>query len=168
MRAVSLIVVTLATAWMQVAWFGHMRPLGIIPNLMLVLVVVCALWSQASITLGVGVGGGLLLDLASGDGNFGLRMGFFAFMALAIVAGRQLGLQSDSIVAGVVATIIGTLLYNLAILATINAGLSTIVVERIGRELIVNLLILLLVYIARANFGSRSRTTFELAPRLRR
>jgi rod shape-determining protein MreD len=151
----------LLAAWLQVSLFGHLRPLGIIPNCMLLTVIVFGLWSDATPALAAAVGGGLLLDLASGS-NFGLNMAFYVVVALAIIAGRQLGLHATSLVTGIAITIIGTLLYNLVILATIKASVSGVVAGRVGRELVVNLVLLALLYVIRANIGSRSRVTAEL------
>ncbi|HUC20301.1 MAG TPA: hypothetical protein VMR98_02285, partial [Candidatus Polarisedimenticolaceae bacterium] len=82
-------------ACLQVSMFGHMRPFGIMPNLMVIAVVLVSLWGTASFSLVTAIGGGLLLDMASGS-DFGLRMAFFVVVSLAIIAGRQLGLQADS------------------------------------------------------------------------
>jgi len=161
LRLIGGILVVAATAWLQVAWFGHMRPLGIIPNCVLLVVIMLALLSDASPALAAAIGGGLLLDLASGS-DFGLNMAFYVVTALAIIAGRQLGLHATSIVTGVAAAILGTVLYNLVILATIKAPLSGVVACRIGRELLVNLILLLLLYVIVANLRGRSRVTAEL------
>ena len=161
LRVVSGIVAVAFTAWLQVSWFGHVRPLGIIPNCMLLVVIVFALWSDATPALVAAIGGGLLLDLASGS-DFGLNMAFYVVTALALIAGRQLGLHATSIVTGIVATILGTLLYNLVVLATIQEPISSIVVSRVGRELALNLILLLLLYIVAANVRGRSRVTAEL------
>lgn len=148
-------------AWLQVSWFGHVRPLGIIPNVMLLAVILFSLWSDATPALAAAIGGGLLLDLASGS-DFGLNMAFYVVMTLAIIAGRQLGLHATSLVTGVAATILGTLLYNLVVLATIKAPISPLIASRVGRELAVNLILIALLYVAAANIGSRSRVTAEL------
>jgi rod shape-determining protein MreD len=149
-----------AAAWLQVSWFGHVRPLGIIPNCMLLVVIVYALWSDATPALAAAIGGGLLLDLASGS-DFGLRMAFFVVTALTLVAGRQLGLHATSFVTGIVATIVGTLLYNLVVLATIRASIGAVVISRVGRELVVNLILLALIYVVAANIRGRGRHASE-------
>jgi rod shape-determining protein MreD len=161
LRVVGGVLAVAVAAWLQVSWFGHVRPLGVIPNVMLLAVILFALWSDATPALVAAIGGGLLLDLASGS-DFGLHMAFYVVMVLAIIAGRQLGLHATSLVTGVAATIFGTLLYNLVVLATIKAPISPLVAGRVGRELVVNLILLALLYVAAANIGGRSRVTAEL------
>lgn len=161
LRVVGGVLIVAATAWLQIAWFGHVRPLGVIPNCMLLIVILLALLSDATPALAAAIGGGLLLDLASGS-DFGLNMAFYVVTALAIIAGRQLGLHATSAITGLAAAILGTILYNLVILATIKAPLSGVVLSRIGRELILNVLVLLLLYVVVANLRGRSRVTAEL------
>jgi rod shape-determining protein MreD len=169
MRLIKLIggiVAVVLAAWLQTTWFGHVRPLGVMPNVMLVVIVLFGLWSNASPTLAAAIGGGLLLDLASGS-DFGLRTAFFAVVALAIVAGRQYGLHSESVLAGLAIVALGTVLYNVVVLATIGAPIAPVVVQRIGAELIDNEVILLLLMLARVNLGGgRVRATFDLGARL--
>jgi rod shape-determining protein MreD len=150
-------------AWLQVSWFGHVRPLGVMPNVVLIVVVLFGLWSDATTALAAGLGGGFLLDLASGS-DFGLRMAFYVVVALALIAGKQLGLHAESLVTSALAVIIGTLIYNLAVLATLSVPLlSGVVVSRVGAELVDNLVLLGLVTLIRLNLPhQRSRTTLEL------
>jgi len=153
--ALGTVAVVLA-AWLQVSFFGHVRPLGVMPNLMLVVVVLFGLWSNATPALVVAIGGGLLLDLASGS-DFGLRMAFYLVMALGLVAARQLGVQANSLVTAIIAVVIGCLLYNLVVLAALGAPPSWLVAGLIGRELVDDLVAMLLVYLVRINLGHRTR-----------
>ena len=149
-------------AWLQVSWFGHIRPLGVMPNLMLVIVVLFGLWSDATAALAAAIGGGFLLDLASGS-DFGLRMAFYVVVVLALVAGKQLGLHADSLATPVLAVILGTVIYNLAVLATLGTlPLNGVVVGRVAAELLDNLVLLGLVTLVRLNLPRRSHTTLEL------
>jgi len=152
--------VILAAALMQVSWFGHVRPFGVIPNLVLIAVVLIALWYSATAALAAALGGGFLLDTASGS-DFGLRMGFFGVVALAIVAGRQLGLNAGSAITGLVSVAVATVLYNLAALIVLGAGPSLIVLGRVGTELICNLIITAVIFIIRANIGTKAHTPLE-------
>lgn len=154
MKALVAIIIVLVATWVQVAWFGHVRPWGVMPNVMLVVVVLYGLWSDATPALAVALGGGFLLDLSSGS-DFGLRMGVFAVVVLALVAGRQLGLQADLLVTGLAAGVIGTLLYDAVVLATLQTGINGVVASRIGRELVDNLGLLVLAYIVRLNLHHR-------------
>lgn len=161
MKIVLGIILVILAVWVQTAWFGHVRPLGVIPNLMLVLVILFGLWSNASPTLAAAIGGGLLLDLASGS-DFGLRMGFYGVLALAVVAVRQLGV-SNGLLLGCALTITGTIVFNLVILATLRAGLSYVAEVRIGLEVIDNLVLMGLAFVLRANLSRNSRTNLELS-----
>jgi rod shape-determining protein MreD len=151
------VIAVVAAAWFQVSFFGHVRPLGVMPNLMLVVVVLFGLWSNATPALVAAIGGGLLLDLASGS-DFGLRMAFYLVMALGVVASRQLGVQADSLITAAIAVLIGCLLYNMVVLATLGVSPSWLVAGRIGRELLDDLAALLFIYLVRINLGRRSHS----------
>lgn len=146
----------LAATWLQVAWFGHIRPLGVIPNVMLVVVILYGLWSDATPALAVAVGGGLLLDLASGS-DFGLRMGFYVVTVLAVIAARQFGVHAEALLTGVVAAAIGTIIFDAVVLATAHIALNSVVFGRVGRELATNGLLLALAYVGRAVAHRRGR-----------
>ena len=117
-------VVVVLSVCLQLSWFGHIRPFGVMPNLVLITVVVFSLWANASSGLAAALVSGLLLDMSSGS-DFGLRIAFFMVVVLAIVAGRQLGLQSESLPAVVVIMATSSLLYDLAVLATLRAPISS-------------------------------------------
>jgi rod shape-determining protein MreD len=160
-KRVAQALVVVFGAWLQVSWFGHVRPLGVMPNVVLVVVVLFGLWSDATAALAAAIGGGFLLDLASGS-DFGLRMAFYVVVVLALVAGKQIGLHADSLVTPLLAVIIGTIIYNLAVLATLGAPISGVVISRVGAELVDNVVLLGLVTLVRLNLPRRSRTTLEL------
>ena len=159
MKALAGFVAVVLAAWLQVSWFGHMRPLGVMPNLVLILVVLWGLWFSATSTVAAALFGGLLLDMAAGDGTFGLRMAFFVMVALAIIAGRQFGIRSDSLLTALIAVGLGTVVYNCVILSTIGMPLEASVLSRIVRELGVNLVLTWFIYSVRiltAGFRIRS------------
>src|SRR5258708_3129799 len=105
MRVVTGIAAVVIAAWLQISWFGHVRPFGAIPNLVLIVVILMALWGSATSALATAIGGGLLLDAASGS-DFGLRMGFFAVTALTVVAARQFGINVSSAITGIVVVVL--------------------------------------------------------------
>jgi cell shape-determining protein MreD len=150
------VIAVVIVAWLQVSFFGHVRPLGVMPNLMLAAVVAFGLWSNATPALAAAIGGGLLLDLASGS-DFGLRMAFYLVMVLALVAARQLGVQADALVTAVMAVVIGGILYNAVVLATLGASPSWLIAGRVGRELVDDLVVMLLIFLVRLNVGRRGR-----------
>lgn len=134
------------------------------PNLLLVVVVVYGLLWNATPTLLAAIIGGFVLDLASGY-DFGLRMAFYAAVALGVVAVKQLGMRADSVVTGLLLVAAGTILYNLVVLAALGSWPNGVAIGRIVRELIDNLAVVTLIFIARANVGGRTRQTVELSGR---
>jgi rod shape-determining protein MreD len=124
------------TACLQVSLFGHMRPLGIMPNLMVIAVVALSLWGTASFCLAAAIGGGILLDIASGS-DFGLRTAFFVVVSLGIIAGRQLGLQADSWISVLMLVVVATILYDAAVIATLRTAITPDILGRVGANVAV-------------------------------
>ncbi len=128
---------------LQVGFLGGWRPLGVLPNLLLIALTYWGLNRPASETLAAALTGGLILDLASGA-DFGLRLAFYSFYALGVIYLKQRGAgQSILVVGGTL--IAGTILYNLVVLSTLVAGhvgfRVIIAAKLIALELILNLLI---------------------------
>jgi rod shape-determining protein MreD len=164
LKAALTFILVIVTGLLQVSLFGHWRPLGVEPNLMLLIVVLFGLLTQATSTLGVAIAGGLLLDLTSGP-DFGLRTAFFTALALTVIAARQFGLHADSFISAAAMVLGGTILFNLAIVLSSHAIMTdwTFVSVRIGREIILNLIILVIFMISRSLVRDRrARVTSEL------
>ena len=125
---------------LEIAFLGHIRPFGVIPNLVVIAITLSALWSQASPTLVAAISAGLVLDFASGT-DFGLRTAFFAALAVCAIAARQLGLHADSLVAAAGIVVLATVLFNLGVVAGLPAASIdwSVVINRTGIELLVNL-----------------------------
>lgn len=138
-----------AAVWAQTGLFGHVRPLGVMPNLLLVTILFFGLYGTATTTLGAAVLGGFLLDLASGT-DFGLRTAFFSVVALAVVAARQLGLRPESVVTVVLLTAAGTILFDLAVLSVVKAPVPAGAYLTIAKEALVNIVLAFIVAGARA------------------
>jgi len=141
MRSVKLAAVVIITAWLQIYFMGGMRPFGVVPNLLLIVMICAGQTCSASETLAMALGGGLLVDLASGS-DFGLRMAFYSVVALAVLVARQRGLNFENaalLLAGVTA---GGLLYNLLVIVGILSQQGIIgwgvVGVRVGSELLLN------------------------------
>lgn len=156
----------LAAVLIQVSWFGHMRPFGVMPNLVLVVVVVTALWSRATTAIASAILCGILLDIASGA-DFGLRTAFFTVVTLAIIASRQFGLyaESFSMAAAMVAisTVVGNLLIILGVIGS-TAGIDWLMVARqVLVEAGLNLALLAVLYgVRELTQDRRTRITAEL------
>jgi rod shape-determining protein MreD len=150
-RTFLMVASILLAIWLQLSLFGHLRPLGVIPDLTLITIIVVALWSDATPSLAAAVGAGFILDLASGS-DFGLRTGFFILVTLAVIAAKQFGLHADSVVT--------------AALIALAATDWVVVGQRIGAEVIVNLGALVLVFAIRVLIGDRrGRVINELSRR---
>jgi hypothetical protein len=109
---------------LQVAFMPALRPLGVVPNMALVLVALVGLTGTASLALGVALVGGLLLDMTSGA-DFGLRTGLLVLVALACGYVHRAGLHASGLVVALVVVAAGTFISDLAVLAgLIRTGLG--------------------------------------------
>jgi rod shape-determining protein MreD len=122
-RFVRLAVAVLLTVWLQAYFFGAWRPLGVVPNLLLLVVIYAGLVRNASETVAVAVAGGLAIDLISGT-DFGFRMGFYSMLALVVIVSRRSGADYDNIGIVLAAALAGTVLYNLGIVLSMSKSLS--------------------------------------------
>ncbi|HSX41204.1 MAG TPA: rod shape-determining protein MreD [Candidatus Saccharimonadales bacterium] len=159
MKAVGKVLIILGLVWVQVGLFGHWRPLGVMPNLMLLAVLFFGLYGSATTTLGAAVFGGFLLDNAS-TVDFGLRMAFYSVAALGIIASRQLGLRVDSLITMLLAVTLGTILFDLVIISTVNGTIAGNAYSMILSEVIVNDSLALILMLGRTSMsGQQSKPT---------
>lgn len=144
MKSAWLAGLLLVTVWLQVGFLGAWRPLGILPNLLMVVIIFAGLVRGATETVAMGAAGGLLLDLASGS-DFGLRMGFYTVLALVVVVMRQTGANLENLSLVWLITAVGTLVYNLAVLVGVWSAGATVPLNlagrRIGIEMVMNLIL---------------------------
>lgn len=118
MKAWLTAAVVLVAAVLQVATLPAWRPLGVIPNLLLVILLLCAIYRPATQALGLTVVVALLVDLASAT-TFGLRLSFFTLMVLIVVALMRLGADFERLDLLLLAVVVGTIGFNLAILSSV-------------------------------------------------
>lgn len=148
MNTLKLILITLVAAWLQLYFLGNMRPLGVLPNLLLVVIIYAGLLRDATETLAIALGAGLILDLASGS-DFGLRMAFYAVLALIVMVLRQMGADFENLGLVLATTAAGAILYNLAVLAGLAVQHGSVplalALGSIGRELLLDLLLVVLL-----------------------
>lgn len=158
------IVAALVAVLLEVAFFGHVRPFGVMPNLMIIVVTISAMWSQATPTLVAALLGGLLLDGASGT-DFGLRTAFFAALALTVIAARQLGLHTDSVITTLMIVAVATALFDLAVLTSVISGPlnSGFIIGQIAREVVLNSIITAAVWLTGINLRQRQLAVVERA-----
>jgi rod shape-determining protein MreD len=105
MKQFLLIAIIIVALIFQVSFLPALRPLGIVPNLVLIVVAAAALTGPLVSAMILALGGGFILDLASGS-DFGLKTGLLAFAVLlcAYVArsGLQLGVRLQLLIIVVV------------------------------------------------------------------
>jgi cell shape-determining protein MreD len=164
MKALALVVIALVVVWMQTALFGQFRPLGVMPDIVLVTVILIALWLEATPTLAMATACGLLLDMASGD-SFGLRTGFLVVVSLVVIAARQFGLHSESLLTAGTLVVATTVAFNLIVIASLSGATIdwTVVGSRIGLQIVDNLAVLLIILAVRTlAIDRRHRVASEL------
>ncbi len=157
MRIVLGVLAIIGAVCLQLSWFGHLRPFGIMPNLVLVTIVAFSLWANASSALAAALGAGLLLDMSSGS-DFGLRIAFFVVVVLAVVAAKQLGLQADSVAAVAAIALIAALLYDLMVLAALRAPLAISVMIQVAIGALLAAVVAIIVLMLRTLYEGRRRT----------
>ena len=165
MRRVGLIVLITVAVLLQLSLLPGLRPLGVVPNLAVVVMVLAALNVVTSEALIVAAVSGLVLDLASGA-NFGLWTGEFMVIALVVGVMRRAGIELDGAVVapGLVAaaTIVMTFVVWLAMLPQGVHWTFGGVVGQLVVELMINLVltIALTVPVRWLLGGSRAQTGF--------
>ncbi|HSX48259.1 MAG TPA: rod shape-determining protein MreD [Candidatus Nanoarchaeia archaeon] len=148
MSNLKLLLITLVAAWLQLYFLGNMRPLGVLPNLLIIVIIYAGLLREATETLAIALGGGLILDLASGA-DFGLRMAFYAVLALVVMVLRQMGADFENLGLVLATTAVGAFLYNLAVITGLALQHGSVPLSlaagRIGRELLLDLVLVVLL-----------------------
>ena len=144
MKRAALVVIVVLALVAQLSLLPALRPLGVVPNVMLALVVLVGLEGTASLALLAAVTGGLAVDLASGT-NFGLWSGVLVLAALVTGMVHRAGIELQGPVVALVMVAAGTLLMTLMILAGVANAVSYWPVgnlaERFFAELVLNLLL---------------------------
>lgn len=121
MRAVGLwrvlfVLVMVAGVLLQISLVPALRPLGVVPNIVLVMIILAGLEGPASLVLITAVAGGLMLDLASGA-NFGLWTGVLVLSALSGGLLRRAGIELIGGTVAAVMVLAGTVLMSVIIWA---------------------------------------------------
>jgi rod shape-determining protein MreD len=148
MKNVILAGLVILAAWIQVNFLGALRPLDVIPNILMVVIICAGLTRGPDETLLMALGGGLLIDFASGA-DFGLRMAYFSVLALIVLVLKQAGAEMENIGLVVLVAVVATLLYNAAVLANLvwqRAPIDWGLVLRLtGKEALLNSLFVVIL-----------------------
>ena len=115
MRRIGLLLVVVLSILIQVSLLPALRPLGVVPSLLLPVVVLIGLEGTASVALVAGVAGGLAVDLASAT-NFGLWTGLLVLAALTAGLLRRAGFELNGPAVALVMVTGGTVLSTAVIL----------------------------------------------------
>jgi cell shape-determining protein MreD len=126
----------------QIGFMAALRPLGVVPNLVLVFVVLAGLLGTASRSLAAALVGGLLLDLTSGA-DFGLRLGLLVVLALATGLVHRAGLNVSGVTMALALVALATFIADAAVLAGLAGAISNWplghIVADMGLEIMLNL-----------------------------
>lgn len=127
---------------LQGAWLPLVRPLGVVPNLALVVAVLIALENRAMTALVMGIGLGLGLDLISGS-NFGVWTGTLVLEVLVAALVRRSGIETAGWLVPAVMVLVGTITTMILVLAAlIGSAVTWTPLNLLGRlclEILLNL-----------------------------
>ncbi len=144
MRRLAAAILIALAAILQVSLLPALRPLGVVPDLTLVVVVLVSLWLATSESLIAAALSGLLLDIASGS-NFGLWTGIMTLSALGIGVMHRAGIETDRVFVALVVvtagTIVTTVVIWVALVPSVNHWPLGVLVGRLIIELVINLIL---------------------------
>ncbi len=106
---------------LQIGFVPAWRPLGVVPDLGLVLLVAISVWASLSTALVAAVALGLGVDLAS-QVNFGFHTGFYVLLAIVLTTVTRAGFFIDRAGPVVIAVAGATLVEVFAMLAVLFLG----------------------------------------------
>ena len=131
---------------LQLSLLPALRPLGVVPGLMLVLVALLGLEGTATQALWTAVAGGLAMDFGS-SADFGLWTGLLVVTALVTGLLHRAGVELESVMWSLVLVAGGTMLVSVVILVGIADSIERwqwgVVIWRLVAQLILNLVLTL-------------------------
>jgi rod shape-determining protein MreD len=132
---------------LQMSLLPALRPLGVVPNLVLVMVVLISLNVGTSEVLLGAILSGFVIDLANGT-NFGLWMGILMLVALVVGIMQRSGLELAGVVAASVLVAAGTLVMTSVIWLSLFASVANLAPLNLARSLAVELVLNLILMMA--------------------
>jgi hypothetical protein len=99
MKRIILWLLVVAGVIAQLSLLPMVRPFGVVPNVIVVLIVLIALETPASVSLVLAVVSGLIIDVITGT-NVGLWTGVLVLEVLAIGMVRQAGIEIHGLIVG--------------------------------------------------------------------
>lgn len=159
MRTFLRFAIIVIAALLQTSLLPYLRPFGVIPNLVLIVVILAALTTTASRSIVMAVIGGITLDLVSGAAP-GLATFSLVTVALLAILARRYGLEVDSVIGLSVLIIAGTILVDGLQIAwlRLDGGVFSVgaVTWLVAREALVNTIIALLLRWGLVRFNAPS------------
>jgi rod shape-determining protein MreD len=147
MRRLGLTIVVALSILIQVSLLPAIRPLGVVPSLMLPVVVLIGLEGTATVALAAAVVGGVALDLASST-NFGMWTAILVLAALTAGLLRRAGFELAGPIIAIVMVTAGTILSTLVILMGLVTEATSwpvgVIAAKFLSELVINLLLTIL------------------------
>jgi rod shape-determining protein MreD len=144
MKRVGLIAVAFIAVLLQISFLPALRPLGVVPNLLLVVVVLVGLEGTSSSALVIAVAGGVISDLSSGA-NFGLWTGLLVLAALVTGLIHRAGFELNGPIVALTMVFAGTVLETGVILLGLVNSVSSwpvgYLLGHLGLEVMLNLVL---------------------------
>ena len=162
MRTFVILILLGASVILQMSLLPAFRPLGVVPNLVLVMVVLISLHAATSQALLGAILSGFVIDLANGT-SFGLWMGVLMLVALIVGLMHRAGLELASGVAASILVTGGTLVMTgviwMSLFANIGVRVPLSLVRSLAFELVLNLILVMLLrrFVRWAVVGSGGR-----------
>lgn len=142
MRRIRLYLLMGVAVVLQISLLPALRLFDVVPNVALVMMVLCSVWIATSESLSVAVVAGAVLDIASGV-NFGLWMGVMMTVSLAAGLTHRAGIELDQPFTPIAFVLAGTTLTTLVIWIGMASSVMHwsfgVMAGRLGVELLLNL-----------------------------
>jgi rod shape-determining protein MreD len=147
-RRIVLILLVILAVILQVSFLPGLRPFGVVPNLVLVVIVLVSLQVGTSESLMMAAASGLVLDLVSGT-NFGLWTGVLMLTVLVVGLMRRAGIELDALVVATILVAAATVVIAGVIWLTSVTKVSnwpmSVAAGRLMGELVINLGLMMLL-----------------------
>lgn len=148
MKWLGLIFIVTAAVILQMSFLPGLRPFGVVPNLVLVVIVLASLHIVTSQALMAAAASGLILDLVGGT-NFGLWTGVLMLVVLVVGLMRRAGIELDVLVVATILVAAATIVIAVVIWMTFIPLVANwpvgVAAGRLMIELVINLSLMLLL-----------------------
>lgn len=148
MRIRWLVLSALAVLLLQLTWPAQNSIYWVVPNFFLIYIILMSIYTDTVRLLWAAFAGGLVLDLLAGQGQFGLNMAFFIFVALLLKLVWQLDRSNVQMASLLLITSVLTVLYGLVLHASFLApdyvAQWRLMLVRLGSEVLFNCVVVAL------------------------